>query len=241
MPQAWQTCVWPIPLKLHQVGWEMSVHRQISDFSRDVQMDSSLGSGWATQGQSQDIKTNPLISWLCLSCWKMNCCPSQRSKWRRAAVCLSGQSTRQAWFVACCKDGFPSGMFSSVSTEEPWCSDRVAIRFLVTSLPFSPIAQIRWSASSQKTVLLVLNFFQICASKQSSIRGRQIILTSCLVFILTYTVNFGNVKKGVCLSKSYPINWLYHKWTPNKLQKHRNRWKQDAPFFYYYYYLIIRL
>lgn len=105
-----------------------------------------------------------------------------------------------------CKDGFPSGMFSSVSTEEPWCSDRVAIRFLVTSLPFSPIAQIRWSASSQKTVLLVLNFFQICASKQSSIRGRQIILTSCLVFILTYTVNFGNVKKGVCLSKSYPIN-----------------------------------
>lgn len=199
---------------------------------------------WALAGPLKDKAkiSKPIL-------WYLDCvCPAER--WTAARVkgqsegglpcaCLANlPDRRDSWFAA--KMVFLLGC-SPVSTEEPWCSDRVAIRFLVTSLPFSPIAQIRWSASSQKTVLLVLNFFQICASKQSSIRGRQIILTSCLVFILTYTVNFGNVKKGVCLSKSYPINWLYHKWTPNKLQKHRNRWKQDAPFFYYYYYLIIRL
>ena len=35
---------------------------------------------------------------------------------------------------------------------------------------------------------------------------------------------------GVCLSKSCPINLIYHRWTPNKLQKHLNddQWKQYA-------------
>ena len=56
------------PLKLHQVGWEASVHSHFSDLSRDFQSDSSLGSGWATQGHSQSCPEAPsLISWY-LSC-----------------------------------------------------------------------------------------------------------------------------------------------------------------------------
>ena len=39
------------------------------------------------------------------------------------------------------------------------------------------------------------------------------------------------VETGVYLSKSCPINWIYHRWTPMKLLKHLkdNQWRQDAP------------
>jgi hypothetical protein len=51
---------------------------------------------------------------------------------------------------------------------------------------------------------------------------RQFLRSHGLVFALTCTVNCGTLNRQVCLciSKSCPINWIYHRWTPMKLQKH---------------------
>ena len=39
-----------------------------------------------------------------------------------------------------------------------------------------------------------------------------------LVFVLTCSVTYGTLYRQVCgLSKSCPLNWIYHRWTPIKL------------------------
>lgn len=82
MPQAWHTYFWPVtPIPLCSTsqapsGWMGSVGAQpFSDLSRDVQLDSGLGSGWATQGHSPSCsEATPLISWLCA----YGHCPAER-------------------------------------------------------------------------------------------------------------------------------------------------------------------
>lgn len=174
------------PLKLYQGGWEASVHRQISDLSRDVWLYSSLGSGWATQGHLQNgLKATPLISWLCFVLLKDELSPHSKVKIKVGCHVpftkewlLSGCSTIQAWLVASWKDGCPSGRFS--------CLHRGTLElFGLPSLHGQPVLE---------RLLLVPNFFQICASKQSCLRGLQTIpLTSCLGCTLTCTVNAGNL------------------------------------------------
>lgn len=68
---------------------------------------------------------------------------------------------------------------------------------------------------------------QICASRHPCLRGLQTVpLTSHLVCALTCTVG-----PGVCSSNSCPTNWIYHRLTPVRLQKHLkdDQWKQAAP------------
>ena len=60
----------------------------------------------------------------------------------------------------------------------------------------------------------------------------QFLRPHCLVFALTCTVNCGTfyIDRCVCLSKSCPINLIYHRWTPMKFRIIKdNQWKQDAP------------
>ena len=45
----------------------------------------------------------------------------------------------------------------------------------------------------------------------------QILWPNGFDFALTCTVNCGTLYRQVCLSKSCPINWIYHRWTPIKL------------------------
>lgn len=135
----------------------------------------------------------PLIDSLavCLSCSKMSCHSSQRSKSRRAAIwpllrrgcgfCPATLPYRPVATMLVVLGGF------SVSTEELWSTGRVAVGFWVTSMPLSLIAQ-----RTLERLLLVRNFFQICASKQSCLRALQIIpLRLCL--LCTLTVNSRNL------------------------------------------------
>ena len=97
MPQAWHTYLWavlPIPLcstSQAPSGWMGSVGAQpFSDLSRDVQSDSSLGSGWATQGTFTELSWSHSFDILAvcfgsLPCWKKNRRPNLRSRalWSR--------------------------------------------------------------------------------------------------------------------------------------------------------------
>ena len=154
----------------------------------------------------------------------------------------SGHSTINAWLVECCRDGCPS------STEELYSSVRVTIGFWVTSLTR---ALLPWLLSlarqpSLERVLMVPNFFYLRMMEATMFLGTfnaaemcprsvprhnpvselygQILQRFGLVFALTCG------HRQVCLSKSCPINWIYHRWTP-KLKKHLkdDQWKQDAP------------
>ncbi len=91
MLQARHTYFWAVsPILLCRTsqapsGWMWSVGAQpFSDLSRVVQSGSSLGSGWATQGNSQLSHNHSfVILAVCLgslSCWKMNRRPSLRSR-----------------------------------------------------------------------------------------------------------------------------------------------------------------
>lgn len=80
-----QLCFWchrfffPATLKLLQVGRQTLVHtaQPFSDLSRDVQLDSSVASGWATQRRSQSCPEDPpLVYWL--GCVLRDCCPTER-------------------------------------------------------------------------------------------------------------------------------------------------------------------
>lgn len=78
------------PLKLHQVGWEASMH---SHFQRWIKSER----WWATQGHPQSCpEATPLISWLCAqgrySCWEMNRRPSCRSRAALEQVFIQGVS-----------------------------------------------------------------------------------------------------------------------------------------------------
>ena len=82
IPQVRHTHLWAVlPIPLYSTsqspsGWMGSIGAQpFSDLSRDIQSDSSLGSGWATQGHSQSCpEATLLISWLCA--WGR--CPAKR-------------------------------------------------------------------------------------------------------------------------------------------------------------------
>ncbi len=77
------------PLKLCQVGWG---RRTFSGFSRKIWLRSSQGSGWATQGHSQNCLYATLAVCLgSLSCWKMNLLPRLRfwMLWTRFSLILS--------------------------------------------------------------------------------------------------------------------------------------------------------
>ena len=100
-PQAWHTYLWPVsPIPLYRTsrapsGWMGSVGaQQFPDPSRDVQWDSSLGSGWTFTELSWNHSINILAVCLgSLSCWKMNRRPSLRSRvlwsWFSSRVSLS--------------------------------------------------------------------------------------------------------------------------------------------------------
>ena len=70
---------------------------------------------------------------------------------------------------------------------------------------------------------------QICASTQSS-RNSTDNSFDLMAFALTCTVNFGTLYSLLCAFPC-PLNCIYHRWTPIKLQKHLkdDQWKHDAP------------
>ena len=143
---------------------------------------------------------------------------------------------------------------SPISTEELWSSVRVTIGFLVTSLTKALLPRLLNLAGrlALGRVLMVsfkllpfkndgshcvLGDLQCCRNvsvpfprsvPRHNLVYRQFLAPYGLVFALTYIVNYGTLYGQVCLSKSCPINWIYHRWTPIKLIKD-NQWKQDAP------------
>ena len=132
---------------------------------------------------------------------------------------------------------------SPISTEELGNSVRVTIRFLVTSqikallprllslagwtalgslggsklLPLKNEALCSWGPSMLQTFFGTLP--QICASTQTCLGClRTIPSTSLLGFCSDmHCQKWDLIWTGVCLSKSCPINWIYHRWTPIKL------------------------
>ncbi len=84
-----------------------------------------------------------------------------------------------------------------------------------------------WEPSVQQKWFCSL--LQICASIQSCLWTLQaVLLTSWLDL---HCQLWGLLYRGLCLSKSCPINWIYHRWTPIKVYKHlsndQNKW--EAP------------
>lgn len=57
---------------------KVGIH-QFSDLSRDVQLGSSLGTGWSSQWHLQS-GNHSFVCVLCLPCWKMNLYPSMSSR-----------------------------------------------------------------------------------------------------------------------------------------------------------------
>lgn len=102
--------------------------------------------------------------------------------------------------------------------------------------PSTPIAQIG-SAVVLVLVVVVSNFFQLqmmeacvlmetfpvpfCRSVSPynpvSEVYRQFLRLPGLVWALTCTLSYGTLQTGVYLSKSCPLYWIYHRWTPAKL------------------------
>ena len=52
------------------------------------------------------------------------------------------------------------------------------------------------------------------------------VLYAC--FLLWYALSAvrPDIYIGMCLSKSYPINWIYHRWTPNQGVETSQRWSR---------------
>jgi hypothetical protein len=131
---------------------------------------------------------------------------------------------------------------SPISIKELWSSVTVTIGFLVASPTnaFLPqLLRIGRAACSMKSlggskllpfkndgghcVLWDLQCYRnVLVSLPRSVRRHNHVSELCgqcfrphgLDFALTCTVNCGT---SVCLFKSYPINWVYYRWTPIKL------------------------
>ena len=120
---------------------------------------------------------------------------------------------------------------SPISTEELWSSvsDHRVLGHLPDQGPSPQLLRLAWLPALGR-VLVVPNLFHLwmmedtvflgtfhaarcCTLTQSCLWALQkIILTPWLVFFLICTVNCGTVYRQVCPSKSYPINWIYHRW-----------------------------
>ena len=139
----------------------------------------------------------------------------------------SGHSMIQAWLVDCCRDGCPSGRFS---TEERWSSDRVTIGFLVTSLTKALLPRslsgselltftddgghcAHWDLQSSRIFSVPFPWFVPQVNPVSEVY-RQFLSLYAWFVALTCTVNCGTLYRQVC---AFPINWIYHRWTPIKL------------------------
>ena len=119
-----------------------------------------------------------------------------------------------------------------ISTEELWSSVRVTIEFLVTSLPKALLPrlfsfQLSETHTSFKndgaTVFLGTTnaaemfwylFPDLCLDT-ILVRSSTGNSSSCLGFCSDMHCQLWDlIWTGVCLSKSCPINWIYHRWTP---------------------------
>ena len=151
---------------------------------------------------------------------------------------------QKAWLVECCRNGCPSGSFSHLhrGTVELSQSDHRVLGHLLDQGPSSLIGQFGREVSSSLGGSKLLPFkndgghcvvgdLQCCRSvfvhfprsvprhnPVSELYG-QFLRPHGLFFSLACTVNRGTLYRqtGVGLSKSCPINWIYHRWTPIKL------------------------
>lgn len=155
------------------------------------------------------------VSWLLiLMVWE----PSRRllanSRWAQTVPLTkewlsSVHSTIQAWFLL---DG------SHLSTEELWRSDRGTIRFPVTSLTKALLC---WSLSlhGQPALGRVLNFWwRPLSSRNSSLTLPRFVPGNNSVLEVYRQFLWLGTWLVLDLSKSCPINWIYHRWTKIRLQ-----------------------
>ena len=155
--------------------------------------------------------------------------------------------------MECCRDGCPSGRFSHLHRValELCQRDHQVLGNLPDQGPSPPIVKFGRAATSSQSLggskilpfknnggHCVLGDLQCCRnilvplprSEPVSEFYGQFLRPDGLVFALTCTVNCGTLYRQVCITKSCPINCIYHRWTPIKLKKHLkdDQWKQDS-------------
>ena len=140
----------------------------------------------------------------------------------------SGHSTIQAWLVECCRDGCPSGRFSSLYRAMLELSEWPSWSPLwQMSLPISQFGRADNCRKLGGSKLLSFTDdgghcahwdLQCCRNvsvpryNPVSEVHRQFLGLHGLVCALTCTVGPYIVPSKLC-----PINWIYHRWTPIKL------------------------
>lgn len=100
---------------------------------------------------------------------------------------------------------------------------RFLVNFITKALPPWSLSLDGWSSLGK--VLLVPNFFHLWMMDLQSSRFIFLYPSPDLYLnpaseVCRQLLWVQAPSTGVCLSKSSPINWIHHKWTPFKLQKH---------------------